>query len=139
METGGGPLPGAARAEVDAKAGADGIDRRESAAVSVKDGAAGPARVVARRSPGTGRRSKDIEVDRTGDGRRRLRQISLGGESAPTSRLESSRRRVPVDQHDHLRPPHRHLGQPPPCRSLSTPTRLHRSSLPPAPGVDKEP
>nr|CAE03382.1 OSJNBa0004N05.6 [Oryza sativa Japonica Group] len=44
METGGGPLPGAARAEVDAKAGADGIDRRESAA--------GPARVVARRSPG---------------------------------------------------------------------------------------
>uniref|UniRef100_A0A0E0H327 Uncharacterized protein n=1 Tax=Oryza nivara TaxID=4536 RepID=A0A0E0H327_ORYNI len=34
----------------------------------------------------------DIEVDRTGDGSRRLQRISLGGESASTSRLESSRR-----------------------------------------------
>ncbi|KAB8090664.1 hypothetical protein EE612_015936 [Oryza sativa] len=130
METGGGPLPGATRVEVDAEVGAEGIDRRESAAVGAElsgrggwrgGNSAGPASVVARLSPGTGRRSKDVEVNQPGDVRQRLRWISSGGghpifflvvitrlrlplvvgntwgEATPTSRLESSHRRVPID------------------------------------------
>uniref|UniRef100_A0A0E0GI33 Uncharacterized protein n=1 Tax=Oryza nivara TaxID=4536 RepID=A0A0E0GI33_ORYNI len=88
METGGGPLPGATRVEVDAEVGAEGIDRRESAAVGAElsgrggwrgGNSAGPASVVARLSPGTGRRSKDVEVNQPGDVRQRLRWISSGG------------------------------------------------------------
>uniref|UniRef100_A0A0E0CWR1 Uncharacterized protein n=1 Tax=Oryza meridionalis TaxID=40149 RepID=A0A0E0CWR1_9ORYZ len=173
METGGGPLPGATRVEVDAGVGAEGIDRRESAAVgaelSGREGwrggnSAGPASVVARLSPGTGRRSKDVEVDRPGDVRQRLRWISPGAatrfffsSSSPdcASRWSSA---TPA-----TRPPRRRgwspaiavfpliTGPPPPTAaspwaasaapllSSSAPTRLRRLSPPPAPGIDEEP
>uniref|UniRef100_A0A0D3FF23 Uncharacterized protein n=1 Tax=Oryza barthii TaxID=65489 RepID=A0A0D3FF23_9ORYZ len=123
METGGGPLPGATRVEVDAEVGAEGIDRRESAAVGAElsgrggwrgGNSAGPASVVARLSPGTGRRSKDVEVNQPGD------FPLITGPPPPTAASPWAASAAPL------------------LSSLAS-TRLRRSSPPPAPGIDEEP